>query len=296
MSDQELSSARTLADYTRSERSGDELWAELSERWITPFETIYGGYAAAVVVRAVADAVKPRRPASMSTQFIRVIHPGKVQLEVEQLRATRRTDVTRVRMLQAGEEVLVSTVWSIDDIGTMDLPMPMLAHQFLSPPLLPDPEQMRPVSEMQAEEGQPVLPISEMLEVRQERWSSPLKPESIPPVDQGWVRNVPSVPLDEPGISAAAALIIVDGLVVQPVYHPHAAAPWEVGYFPMTLDLYVQFFDLAPIGPWLEFEATAPVAAEGLVGGRTTVWSQSGSVVAYGASQMVLRLLPHLRG
>lgn len=121
-------------------------------------------------------------------------------------------------------------------------------------------------------------------------------PNSLPPVDQGWARILPAISLDEPGITAAAALIIIDGLVVQPVFNPHEAPPWEVGYFPMTLDLYVQFFDPAPCESWLLFESSAPVAADGAVGGRTTVWTPAGSVIAHGCSQMFLRLLPHLRG
>lgn len=128
----EPGSEKSLLDYTRSELSGGKLHAELSDIWITPYKTIYGGYAAAVAVRAVANAVKPRRPVSMSANFVRVIQPGEVEIELQQLRSTRRTEVTGVRMVQSGEDVLLATVWSIDDVRNMELPVPMLEHNFTS--------------------------------------------------------------------------------------------------------------------------------------------------------------------
>ena len=60
-----------------------------------------------------------------------------------------------------------------------------------------------------------------------------------------------------------------------------------------TLDLQVTLHRLAPDEPWLLLEGTSPVAADGLIGFTSRVWSRDGRLLASGGGQTLCRRVPN---
>jgi acyl-CoA thioesterase len=275
----------TFERETASQPDGDGRTAELPERWLTPWGQVNGGFAAGVAVRGAVDAAAPHLPASATVQFLRPVRAGAARLVLDVLWTGDRTMATRVTMVQGGEDVLVAMVWTVERSEALE-------HHVAPPPDLPEPDIMATVPELLAEEGLPVLPLWDTVDVRPTAWVSQLAPPRRDPVETGWIRVLPPARLDDPGVTVAAAFVLVDMTVVFPVWHPHGVDPITSGFAPMTLDLAAQFFDVTPGGPWLRQQSAAPVATRGLVGGRASLWSPDGRLVAFGIGQMMLRPPP----
>jgi acyl-CoA thioesterase len=83
--------------------------AELHERW-SSLVGIHGGYTAAVVVNAMAQAVddSSRPIRSFAAQFVTVPHPGPVDVEVSVVRVGLSMTTTSARLLQEGQVLQVA--------------------------------------------------------------------------------------------------------------------------------------------------------------------------------------------
>jgi acyl-CoA thioesterase len=291
---------------TRVRPDGDTLVADLPARYRTPWGSVAGGFGAGVAVRAAVDTAAddtaaddravPRLPASAAVQFLRPLRPGGARLHLEPLIRGRLAEAVRVRMTQADEDdedVLVATVWLHQTDAESDLGVGP-EHRMAPAPDLADPDSMTPVGELLARDGVPGIPLHEVVDIRPRTWMSQQNLRPRPPEESGWLRVVPAPRLDDPGLTAAAALLLLDVTVTTPIWHPLGKTPLDSGFGPLSLDLNVQFFDLAPGDPWLRHETAAPVAVRGLVSGRAALWSRAGEPVAYGISQMMWRPIPAL--
>jgi acyl-CoA thioesterase len=96
--------------------------AELDERW-SSLVGIHGGYSAAVVVRAMEQAVNDpdRALRTFATQFAAAPRPGPVEIEVTVERAGRSMTTTSARLLQQGRLLQVAHAVS-------SVPWPGLAY------------------------------------------------------------------------------------------------------------------------------------------------------------------------
>src|SRR5215210_1343277 len=95
-----------FASDTRIEPAGapGRFTAELSEDWAIWGPN--GGYLTAIALRAAGAVAAIRRPATLTTHFLRSPQFAPVELEVEVLHAGRRSESLRVGMSQAGKRVL----------------------------------------------------------------------------------------------------------------------------------------------------------------------------------------------
>lgn len=271
---------------TKAHSVGGVLVAELPSSWSTPWGTINGGFAAGVAVRSVIDASTPAVPASVAVQFLRPVASGTAELHHEELRTGGRTRAVRVRLVQEHGDALHATVWLVGEEGVG------LEHHVADPPKHHGPAGLRTVRDLMAEEGLPLIEFWDNIEVRPREWVPFSRQEVRPPVEGGWLRLDPAVTLDDPGVATAALLTMVDVMVAIPIWHPHAGTPATSTFFPMTLDLTAQLFDVVQSDPWVCIEASAPVATRGLVGGRASAWSTTGRLMAYATCQMVCRRQP----
>jgi acyl-CoA thioesterase len=82
-------------------------------------------------------------------------------------------------------------------------------------------------------------------------------------------------------------------------------APWNAAlvahgapttHIAPTLDLTVQFQPrLLDASDWMLLHTESPVAANGLFGAHSKLWSQSGKLIAIGAAQALCAANPHWR-
>jgi acyl-CoA thioesterase len=134
-------SAGPFAEDTRLERAGDGRFvADLSERWWA-YKSPWGGYVAAVLMRALVDTVDdPARAArSFTTHFASRARPGAADVEVTVERDGRSLATLSARLVQDGHVVAAA-------LGAFSPPWPEsveLADARM--PEAPDPASIRPI-------------------------------------------------------------------------------------------------------------------------------------------------------
>jgi acyl-CoA thioesterase len=102
-----------------------------------------------------------------------------------------------------------------------------------------------------------------------------------------WVRLVESIPADDFVIQAARAMLWMDMAPWNAVLLAHG---WPTTHIAPTLDLTVQFQNhlYAPhvmASDWLLVATASPIAAAGLLGAQSTLWSEAGELLAVGTAQ-----------
>lgn len=92
-------------------RNGDDCYAAIDPDWFIwgPF----GGYLAALALRAMASYTNLPRPAAFSCQFLKAAAAGSVSFVVERRKSGRRAELLRACMMQAGEPFLDAQCWFV---------------------------------------------------------------------------------------------------------------------------------------------------------------------------------------
>jgi acyl-CoA thioesterase II len=250
-----------------------------------------GGYVAAIALRAAGAVTRFRRPVSFHCHFLGVGAFAPADVVVEPLRTARTAESLRVSMAQGGRTFLDAQVWTSDANEG-------LAHDFAPPPDVPPPAALRPFEELLAEveaaqpsrSSGPRHRFWDNLEGRPTDWVPPAHWQPGAPRLRCWYRFRPTARFDDPFLEAARALILVDTLSWPAACRAHR--PEDNAWIAPSLDLAARFHRLPPYGEWLLAEATADVAAEGLIGFHNRVWDERGRVVASGGGQLLCRPAP----
>lgn len=269
-----------LAIDTRVEGSGGRYRASISRDWEVWGPN--GGYLAVVALRAAARETTLERPASCTCHFLRVARFDAVDLTVTTLRATRRAASLRVSMAQDGEPVLEAIAWMVARDGAG------LEHDVAKPADVPGPAALRSTEELLPPEERAPYPFWQNLESRPIDWVHWRERQPGAPEWREWYRFRPRATFSDPFVDAARSLLLLDTMVWPACCraYPSESGP---GYVAPSLDVYAHFHRLARDSEWLLAEATAPVATQGLVGGRARVWSATGQLLASGGAQLLCR-------
>jgi len=266
---------------TAIEGEGGRYRARLSRDW--EIWGPNGGYIAAIALRAAGAETRLRRPASFTAHFLGVAEFDVVDLHVTTLRSAKRAASLRVSMTQAGRPILEAVVWVIGDADGLE-------HDTAQMPDVPRPAALRSFEELIApEERNPRYPFWDNLEGRPIDWVPWAQRQPGAPVWREWYRFRPRATFDEPFVDAARAVLLIDTMTWPAVCR---AYPPQTSYIAPSLDVTVQFHRAAPACEWLLCDAVAPVAADGLIGGRAAVWSADGQLLASGGGQLLCRARP----
>jgi acyl-CoA thioesterase II len=247
-----------------------------------------GGYVAAVALRAAGAESRFKRPASYSGSFLSVARFEPVDLRVEVLRASKTADVLRVSMTQDDRAIHEAMVWTVAEIGGLE-------HDDAPMPDVPPPAELASGDELRREVQRPtIFRFWDNIEDRPLDWVANWEErEPDEPISRGWMRFRPRATFDDPFVDAARSLLFVDTMGWPAAARAHRA---PLAYIAPNIDVNVAFHRLEPTTEWLYVEATAPVAADALIGFRTRVWSETGRVVASGGGQLLCRPVPrHLQ-
>lgn len=268
----------TFVEATAIAREATGYSATIDPEWFIwgPF----GGYLAAIALRAMAAHTRQRRPATFSCQYLNVGAAGAVRLEVETRKAGRRAECLRTCMFQAGKPLIEAQSWIVaGDLSGLE-------HDHARMP------QVRPPSDLPSWDGsgegdESRSPIWRHIERRptgrfkQDGCASPTPQWSC------WLRLSEALPEDDVVLQAARAILWMD---VAPWNAALARHGWPTTHIAPTLDLTVQFQPLL-YGPaalqsdWLLAETESPSAAAGMFGAHSMLWSNAGELVAVGAAQ-----------
>jgi len=240
-----------------------------------------GGYVAAVALRAAAAATRMPRPASFTCQFLNVANFDAVDLEVSVLRASKRAEALRVSMRQEERPIVEALIWCTADGDGLE-------HDVSDMPAVPAVDKLKGLEEVStADELVGRHRFWENFDVRPIHyvpWST--RPVG-PPVWREWYRFRSGNDWSDPFVDAARAVILIDTMVWPAARQAYAAN--DQRYLAPSLDVTVQFHRMAPTSSWLLADACAPIAANGLIGGTTRVWTSDGRLMASGGSQLFCR-------
>lgn len=244
-----------------------------------------GGYVAAIALRAAGCEAPFARPASFVGHFLSVGEFDQVDLEVETLRRAKRAASLRVSMTQGGRAILAALVWVVDALEGLE-------HDVAPIPDVPPPEVLKPIEELvPAEERVTPYPFWQNLESRPIDWVHWRERQAGAPEWREWYRFRPRAIVSDPFADAARSLLLIDTMVWPACCRAYPAEPGP-GFVAPSLDVTVQFHRLVPESEWLLVEAVAPIATEGLVGGRARVWGMDGRLLASGSSHLLCRPAP----
>ncbi|WP_075899040.1 thioesterase family protein [Actinomadura sp. CNU-125] len=249
-----------------------------------------GGYLAVIAMRAAALHAGGRRPASLECHFLGSAKPGEVTLTTHTLRQAKRAHSVQVVMTQNGQPVLMALVWAltddVDGLPSWSLPKPEVPapHTLDQADELLGPDRARPGPFWKLFDERPIN-VAEHRAWPDELWESPTFP--------AWVRYRPEPRFSDPFVDAGRAVILLD-------VYPYAAAtgvlrPNQITHLTPTISLSVTFHHRQePESEWMLLQAQSPASGDGLLGGRGTVWGETGELLATGNVQMLNRRLPEL--
>jgi len=243
-----------------------------------------GGYVAAIALRAAGAESPFRRPASFFCHYLSVAEFAPVDLVVTPLRSGRTVLAQRVEMTQEGRPVLQAMVWSVGQVEGLE-------HEDVSPPDVPDPDDVAPPPPLPPPapgEDRPIYAFWENFEQRPTNWVNPWPPtEPLPPVWRTWVRYAEGAAPDDWWVDAARTLVVLDVGSWPAGSRPHAYL--NPSFIAPSLDLYAAFQDLGTGSEWLLLDAHSPIAATGLLSWTGRVWSRDRRLIASGGGQAVFR-------
>ena len=227
----------------------------------------FGGYVAALALRAVGAEGGKALPLSLSGHFVNSGASGAVESTVEVLRTSSRLESSGVRVHQGARLLFSGHVWS-------GAPAEVVRSHRAVPSSLAEAVASGAPS---AGEGGGVLG-----DAFESRWL---------PIDgfhaAAWVRLRPTARFDDPWTDAARLLLPIDWLGVAAGVNPHREDGGLV--VASTLELAASFFGHAHPSDWV-LCAAASAAADGPWATTTvTVLSSEGLVQAVATLQLLLR-------
>jgi acyl-CoA thioesterase len=237
-----------------------------------------GGYVAAIALRAMAAESALPRAAAFHCQFLKPGQYEAAELIVERMRAGKRSEALRARLIQNGEDLLAASLWMAAD------GMDGFAHDFQTAPAAPAPHGLKSYADLYDNYAE-WYPYWRSVEARPV--DETLAP--APPVWRTWMRFA-----EEPGpldavLAAARTVFWMDlgpwNAAVKP--HPHPRP-----YLGPNVDLHAQFHSLARDGEWMLIEAEAPLARDGLIGTTIRAYSEAGELAASGGSMLFCKRNP----
>lgn len=250
--------------------------AELSPAWAVWGP--YGGYVAAIALRAGLAESRFTRPASFQCHFLTVAEFGPVDLVVTSLGGGKRAESLRVDLHQGDRLVSTALVWVVDE------GLDGFRHEATCAPDVPGADELRSFASLSGDEYEQWYPIWRSIEGRPASWREP----PGEPVWRCWLRFV-DTPLRSAADDAVRQLFWLD----LPGWNATTAAhAWPFPFLAPNLDLTVQFHRFEPETEWMLADGHVPQASEGLLGCVSRLWSPDGRLLAKGTSKHSSRRNP----
>lgn len=258
--------------------------ARLSPHWEVwgPF----GGYVAAIALRAMGMETRLTRPASISCQFLSVARFEEVDVEVTSLRKGKRSEALCVRVTQQGLPILSATGWVVES------GMHGLEHDQAVMPAVVGPELLASYADRAPNYAEWYPVWHGGIDGRPTQWSENPGPGEA--LWRTWMRLSETPALDDPFLDAARSLMWMDLMMWNAALVPHL--PWPISHLAPNLDVTAIFHAGAADEEWLLCDSAAPVGRDGLVGCSGRVWSPSGRLIASGNASLFCRPNPLVAG
>jgi len=266
-----------LATATAVRRVDDGRWLGTIPAAYVMGPAAWGGYVAAVLLRASAASAGLPRPAALSVHFLRSAVAGPFEFHPRSLRRGRRCESISGVLSQDGKSVAASLAAFVDDelVG--------LDHDLVPQPVeLPGKRTHPSVGELRDRFGLERSLPWEQLEVRLEAWADRTDRD---PTARAWFRFHPTATFADQMMEACRVVVALDTTIGVTGLRPHTDAIVGHSSFPPSMDLNVAFHH-APRTDWLFGETEASISTQGLMAGTARMWNEDVELCATALSTM----------
>lgn len=268
-----------MADFmqaTSSVKTGETYEASIDPDWFIwgPF----GGYLAALALRAMAARSSHSRPATFSCQYLNVGRPGTATIMVELLKQGRTAECLRASIRQGDRCLVEAQAWIVAET------LSGIEHDDPQPPIVEAPADLEDWHGFGEEAKSPIWQHIRRRPLA--RFRSPARLSGRPQW-ACWLQLREPFPENDLALAAARAVLWMDLAPWNAALNVHV---WPTTHLAPTLDLTVQFqpdlYEMENAGrDWMLVETASPTAGRGFFGAHSKLWSQSGRLVAVGAAQ-----------
>lgn len=237
----------------------------------------FGGYVAAMALRAGGAHTTKPLPQSMSLHFLRVAEVGPLSVVAKTLRTSSRLESVRVELEQGGRTLAEALIWAAAESP------PAEGHQgaqgSLSPVPPPDSE-ADPVPARPAEPG-----IWGALEVHPVGAGPSVDAEESGEA-HNWARLRPVARSGDPWVDAAGLLLALDLTAIDAVASQQRGGPAAAF---TTLELSVAFYNHPCSSDWVRCHARAEATSSGVGTATATLWSAASDLLGVATVQLLRR-------
>lgn len=241
-----------------------------------------GGYLCAIALRAAAHEAQIQRPVALYCHYLRVARFEPVELTVELLGRTRRSESLRVSMRQDGKPILEAMVRTAATGGGLE-------HIDVQAPAVPPPEELPDARSLLTPEHGKRHAFWKNFDVRvihPERFELP-RP-AMPPRWREWFRVHCAAAFTDPFLDAGRSALLLDTMGWPAAVGPHPASE----YLAPSLDVAVWFHAASPVDDFVLVEAHSAVAREGCIGATGRVFDRAGTLLASSGTQLLCTPIP----
>ncbi len=257
---------------------GEVARANLDPEWF--FWGPFGGYLAAIVVRAICLRSVHGVPATFSCHYLSVGESGPIEIAFEILKTARSAESIRATVYQKGRRLMEAVAWIVveDLVG--------LKHSSKHKPDI-DPPKSLPLFKALENSVEEHSPIWHHIERRPRNIltnSADCRAEWV-----CWLKLVEALPRPTAEVQAARAVLWMDLAPWNAALTAHA---WPIGYIAPTLELSVSFQLFARPSSavdWLLACVESNAENSGLVASSGELWTPEGQLVAVGTTQSLCR-------
>jgi acyl-CoA thioesterase II len=236
-----------------------------------------GGYLCAIALRAAGCEAQVKRPIALYCHYLKVAQFAPVELRVELLGRTRRSESLRVSMHQEGKpiiEAMVRTAAAGEGLEHVAVQAPRVAP----PEELPDPRTL-----LTPEHGKRHAFWSnfDVRVLRPERFKLPRTAGS--PDWQEWYRVHCQAPFDDPFLDAGRSALLLDTMGWPAAVGPHP----DSGFLAPSLDFAAWFHAPSPNNDYVLVDAQSAIARDGSMFATGRVFDRAGTLLASSGTQLL---------
>lgn len=241
-----------------------------------------GGYLCAIALRAAGGEAQVPRPVALYCHYLKVAQFAPVDLTVELLGRTRRSESFRVSMRQDGKAILEAMIRTAAS-------GPGLEHLDVEAPAVPPPEQLPDARSLLTPEHGKRHAFWSNFDVRvvhDERFKLPRA--ATPPRWQEWFRVHCATDFADPFLDAGRSALLLDTMGWPAAVGPHPNS----GFLAPSLDFAAWFHATSPAGDFVLVDSHSAVAREGAIHAGGRLFDRAGTLLASSGTQLLCTLVP----
>lgn len=249
--------------------------AELSKDW--EIWGPNGGYLCAIALRAAGREAEVARPVALYCHYLRVAKFASIDVRVELLGRTRRSESFRVSLRQDDKPILEAMIRTAAAGEGLE-------HIAIEAPAVPPPEQLPDMRSLSTTEHIQRHTFWKNFEVRvidADRYRLPRR--AAPPRWTEWLRVRSATDFADPFLDAGRSALLLDTCGWPAAASPHP----ESGFVAPSLDFAAWFHAPSPADDFVLIDSSSVVARDACMNATCRLFDRAGTLLASSGSALL---------